>query len=114
MNGEWTGEFVSQKQTNTFGKQTSRDLHEVSCELGVTFPELAEGEVHAGVVHQLPGDSQRVSLRNAVSQQALAENYHDAFPVTARHLEFGMEYFIFRDIWGQILDHQVNENQTVE
>lgn len=56
------------------------------CKLAITFPELIEGEVHAAVVHQVPGDGQGVSLRNALLQQALTENYHDALPVTARYL----------------------------
>lgn len=62
------------------------DLHEVPCKLAITFPELIEGEVHAAVVDQVPGDGQGVSLRNALLQQAFTENYHDALPVTARYL----------------------------
>lgn len=57
------------------------------CELAVALPELVEGEVHAAVVDQIPGDGQRVSLRRAVLLQALAEDDHDTLPVAARHLE---------------------------
>lgn len=57
------------------------------CKLSVAFPELVEGKVHAAVVDQVPGDGQRVSLGNAVPQQAFTEDYHDALPVTARYLQ---------------------------
>lgn len=59
--------------------------------LAVTFPELVEGKVHAAVVDQVSGDGQRVSLGNSVPQQAFAEHYHYALPVTARYL---------KDWWG--------------
>lgn len=62
------------------------DLHEVLGELAVAFPELVEGEVHAAVVHQVFRDGERVSLRNAVPQQTLTQDDHEALPVTARHL----------------------------
>lgn len=56
------------------------------CKLSVAFPELVEGEVHAAVVDQVSGNGQRVSLGNAIMQEALTENYHDPLPVTARYL----------------------------
>lgn len=59
--------------------------------LAVTFPELVKGKVHAAVVDQVSGDGHRVSLGNTVSQQAFAENYHDALPVTARNLRVGRQ-----------------------
>lgn len=62
------------------------DLHQMPCKLAITLPELVEGEVHAAVVDQVPGDGQWVSLGNAILQQALAQNYHEPLPVATRHL----------------------------
>lgn len=59
------------------------------CKLAVTLPELVEGKVHAVVVDQVSRDGQRVSLGNAVPQEAFAEDDHDALPVTARYLREG-------------------------
>lgn len=56
------------------------------CKLAVTFPELAEGKVHVAIVDQVFGDGHGVSLGDAVLQQALTEDDHDALPVSARHL----------------------------
>ena len=56
------------------------------CKLAVTLPELVKGKVHAAVVDKVPGDGLGVSLGNTICQQTFTQDYHDAFPVTARHL----------------------------
>lgn len=61
------------------------------CKLAVTFPELAEGKVHVAIVDQVFGDGHGVSLGDAILQQALTEDYHDALPVSACYLRGEVE-----------------------